>query len=98
VHHRRGIRGLLTGPQAKRRLVTGGDRIDPEELESLSSERCARVSGFSLHARERLRMQAREGAAIKECRSARTGSSGVGKIDPLYGPSAAGQRAGGNAA
>jgi hypothetical protein len=31
-------------------VVTGGDRIDPEEMESLSSERCARMSGFSLHA------------------------------------------------
>jgi hypothetical protein len=41
---------IATGPQAGRRVVTGGDRIAPEEMESLSSERCARVSGFSLHA------------------------------------------------
>jgi len=41
---------IATGPQAGRRVVTGRDRIDPEEMESLSSERCARVSGFSLHA------------------------------------------------
>jgi hypothetical protein len=41
---------IATGPQAGRRVVTGGDRIDPEEMESLSSDRCARVSGFSLHA------------------------------------------------
>ena len=41
---------IATGPQAGRRVVTGGDRIDPEEIESLSSDRCARVSGFSLHA------------------------------------------------
>jgi len=41
---------IATGPQAGRRVVTGGDRIDPEEMASLSSDRCARVSGFSLHA------------------------------------------------
>ena len=39
-----------TGPQAGRRVKTGGDRVDPEEIESLSSERCVRFQGFSLHA------------------------------------------------
>ena len=41
---------IATGTQAGRRVVTGGDRIDPEEMESPSSDRCARLSGFSLHA------------------------------------------------
>ena len=41
---------LATGAQAGRCVATGGDRVDPEETESLSSERCARSSGFSLHA------------------------------------------------
>src|SRR4051794_38576328 len=27
---------IATGPQAGRRVVTGGDRIDPEEMDSLS--------------------------------------------------------------
>jgi hypothetical protein len=41
---------IATGPQAGQRVATGGDRVDPEEMESLSSERCARSSGFSVHA------------------------------------------------
>jgi hypothetical protein len=40
---------IATGPQAGRRVVTGGDRVDPE-MESLSSERCVSELGFSLHA------------------------------------------------
>ena len=41
---------IATGPQAGRRVATGGDRIDPEGLSVLTTERCARESGFSLHA------------------------------------------------
>jgi hypothetical protein len=41
---------IASGPQAGRRVATGGDRVDPEEIGSLSSERCARALGFSVHA------------------------------------------------
>ena len=42
---------IAIGPQAGRRVVrAGGDRVDPEEIESMSSERCVRFQGFSLHA------------------------------------------------
>ena len=47
------------GPNAGQRVTRAGDQIDPESLDALSSPRCASVSGFSLHANERLRMQAR---------------------------------------
>ena len=50
---------IATGPQVGRRVMRVGDRVDPEEIEVISSERCARFQGFSLHANERLRMQAR---------------------------------------
>jgi hypothetical protein len=36
--------------------------MDPEQLEALSAERCARVSGFSLHAN--VAMPARPGRAF----------------------------------
>jgi len=39
-----------TAPQAGRRVSRGGDRVDPEEIEAMSSERCVRFQGFSLHA------------------------------------------------
>ena len=70
---------IATGPQAGRRVVTGGDRVDPEEMESLSSDRCARVAGFSLHAN--VAVPARDRARLERL------------INPLYGPSAAGRRA-----
>ena len=41
---------IATGPHAGARVQTGGDRVDPESLEATPSERCARVSGFSVHA------------------------------------------------
>jgi hypothetical protein len=41
---------IASGPQAGRRVATGGDRVDPEAIASLSSERCASASGFSIHA------------------------------------------------
>ena len=47
------------GPNAGQRVTRTGDQIDPESLDALASPRCASVSGFSLHANERLRMQAR---------------------------------------
>src|SRR5437867_7533062 len=55
------VRGrIATGPNAGNRVATfAGDRIGGDSLESLASPRCAAVSGFNLHAHERLRMQAR---------------------------------------
>ena len=41
---------IATGPQAGQRVSRGGDRLDPEEIESMSSERCVQFQGFSLHA------------------------------------------------
>ena len=41
---------IATGPHAGTRVQAGGDRVDPEALEAMSSERCSRVSGFSVHA------------------------------------------------
>jgi hypothetical protein len=41
---------LATGPEAGRRVAVGGDRIDPEGIDSSASPRCASVAGFSLHA------------------------------------------------
>jgi len=41
---------IATGPRAGQRVVRVGDCIDPEELPALEGERCARVSGVSLHA------------------------------------------------
>src|SRR5262249_32486485 len=49
---------LATGVNAGRRVVLAGERIDPEAIDSRTGPRCASVSGFSLHARERLRTQA----------------------------------------
>jgi hypothetical protein len=55
------VRGrIAVGSNAGNRLSTlGGDRIDGDSLEAMSSPRCAAVSGFNLHGNERLRMQAR---------------------------------------
>src|SRR5439155_25376134 len=39
-----------TGPEAGRRVAVGGDRVDPEGMDSSASPRCAAVAGFSLHA------------------------------------------------
>ena len=47
------------GPNAGQRVTRTGDQIDPESVDALASPRCASVSGFSLHANERMRMQAR---------------------------------------
>ena len=41
---------LATGPEAGRRVAVGGDRVDPEGMDSSASPRCAAVAGFSLHA------------------------------------------------
>ena len=54
------VRGrVATGPNTGNRVVTLGDQIDGDSLDALQSSRCATVSGFSVHAHERLRMQAR---------------------------------------
>ena len=47
------------GPNAGRRVTRVGDQIDPESMDLALSPRCAMVDGFSLHANERMRMQAR---------------------------------------
>jgi hypothetical protein len=41
---------VASGRRAGQRLLRIGDRIDPEVLPALEGERCASVSGFSLHA------------------------------------------------
>jgi hypothetical protein len=41
---------IASGPQAGRRLLRLGDRIDVEEAEAIPGARCASVQGFSLHA------------------------------------------------
>ena len=54
---------IATGPEAGRRVAVGGDRVDPEGLDSSAGPRCAAVAGFSLHgnvaiaARDRLRLE-----------------------------------------
>ena len=54
---------IATGPEAGRRVAVGGDRVDPEGIDSSSGPRCAAVAGFSLHAnvcispRDRLRLE-----------------------------------------
>jgi len=50
---------IASGPNAGSRVATLGDQIDGDSLDSLQSPRCATVSGFSIHANERLRVQAR---------------------------------------
>jgi hypothetical protein len=39
-----------TGPQAGRQVSRDGDRVDPEKIDAISSDRCVRFQGFSLHA------------------------------------------------
>ena len=59
------VRGrIATGPNAGNRLAAlGGDRIDGDSLEAMSSPRCAAAGGFNLHAnvsigaRDRERLQ-----------------------------------------
>jgi hypothetical protein len=41
---------IATGRRAGQRVLRVGDCIDPEDLPAVESERCARVSGVSLHA------------------------------------------------
>jgi hypothetical protein len=41
---------IATGPRAGRRVATVGDPIDVESLEVLAGQRCASVSGVSVHA------------------------------------------------
>ena len=55
------VRGrIASGPNAGNRVASfGGDRIDGDSLEAMSSPRCAAVAGFNLHGNERLRVQAR---------------------------------------
>ena len=45
------VRGrIASGPNAGNRVATfGGDRIDGDSLEALSSPRCAAIAGFNLH-------------------------------------------------
>jgi hypothetical protein len=42
------VRGrIASGPNAGNRIATfGGDHIDPDSIEAMSSPRCAAVSGF----------------------------------------------------
>jgi len=58
------IRGRIgLGPHAGNRVLTLGDQVDGDSLDSLQSPRCATVSGFSVHAnvsidgRDRLRLE-----------------------------------------
>jgi hypothetical protein len=41
---------IADGPNAGRRVMLAGDRIDPEGIEERSSPLCASVDGFNLHA------------------------------------------------
>jgi hypothetical protein len=41
---------IATGPRAGQRVLCVGDRIDADDLPQLAGERCASVSGVSLHA------------------------------------------------
>jgi hypothetical protein len=61
-----GVRGrTATGPNTGKRIRTWGGGGESEEPEP-SARRCANVDGFGVHARERLRTQARQGAAINQ--------------------------------
>ena len=51
---------IATGEHAGRQVQTGGDRVDPEVMEVTAAERCARLSGFSLHANVALPARDRE--------------------------------------
>src|SRR5438094_7034777 len=58
------IRGRIgLGPHAGNRVLTLGDQVDGDSLDSLQSPRCATVPGFSVHAnvsidaRDRLRLE-----------------------------------------
>src|SRR5258708_1830729 len=54
---------ITSGPNAGNRVVTLGDQVDGDSLDSLQAPRCATVSGFSLHAnvsvvaRDRMRVE-----------------------------------------
>lgn len=54
---------IATGSEAGRRVAVGGDRVDPESIETSAALRCAAVAGFSLHgnvaiaARDRPRLE-----------------------------------------
>jgi len=54
---------IATASEAGRRIAVGGDRVDPEGIDSCASSRCAAVAGFSMHAnvaiasRDRLRLE-----------------------------------------
>jgi hypothetical protein len=52
-------RKVAAGSNTGRSVVRLGDRIDGDDLDTFESPRCAMISGFSIHARERLRTQAR---------------------------------------
>jgi len=55
-------RRIAVGSNAGRGVVRLGDQTDGDSLDAFQSPRCAMVSGFSVHAHERLRMQARREA------------------------------------
>jgi hypothetical protein len=68
-----GVRGrIATGPNAGKRVTTWERSREAQEPET-SARRCANVDGFSVHARERLRTQAR---AKRERDSAKPQSTG----------------------
>jgi hypothetical protein len=54
---------VAAGPRAGQRLLRLGDRIDVEDVEAITGQRCASVQGFSLHtgvcvpARDRRRLE-----------------------------------------
>jgi hypothetical protein len=52
-------RKVAVGSNIGRSVVRLGDRIGGDELDPFESPRCAMVAGFSIHACERLRTQAR---------------------------------------
>jgi Putative transposase/Transposase zinc-binding domain len=45
---------VASGPNAGNRVVTLGDQVDGDSMDSLQSPRCATVSGFSVHANVRI--------------------------------------------
>ena len=74
---------IATGPQAGGRVQTGGDRVDPEALEALSSKTlCARLG-----------LQ-----RPRQCGDTRGGPRPAGAAVPVRGATFAGRRAAGDAA
>src|SRR5437016_2478811 len=64
------VRGRIgVGPNAGNRLAAlGGDQIDGDSTEAISSPRCAKVDGFSLHGNVAIGPRDRERLMFRGCK------------------------------